>query len=449
MYYNADLLTITLKPNETALGFIDDVVYGTAGATDKGNVRRLKQMLKEAEKWRAQHGAQFEQSKYVLVHFTRNHRKSTKASLTIGGTKIDPSDEARYLGVIFDKALRFKTHLQYAVKKGTTAALALGSIGRASWGASYAHIRQLFQATVASRLDYAAIIWHRPHANGATDATLQTKKFTTVQRLAMKATLGCYRTTPTAAMEIESGLQPAWIRLQTKVLSAVTRMQSLSPNHPIWPWLERGVKNVRSSTKPTVHSSNLENLVQEFPNFMTCMIERVPPFPNGPPWAEQPTRHPVNGATQQKMTKQTQRQQIKELAKEVWDRAWNEKNPTTATHLRRIAGKAGTKVGPELYKEVKGRATSALLAQLRTGHCGLNYYLCRFKKAESAECEMCGYEKETVEHYLVECPSFWRERRELRRKVGAGQMRIAILLGEKEAVRATMEYISATGRFKK
>jgi len=62
---------------------------------------------------------------------------------------------------------------------------------------------------------------------------------------------------------------------------------------------------------------------------------------------------------------------------------------------------------------------------------------------------MRGYQKETVEHYLVECPSFWKKRCELRRRVGTGRMRIATLLGEKEAVRATMEYISATGRFKK
>src|SRR2546423_6222388 len=33
------------------------------------------------------------------------------------------------------------------------------------------------------------------------------------------------------------GLQPAWIRLQTRVLSALTQMQSLPPNHPIWTWL--------------------------------------------------------------------------------------------------------------------------------------------------------------------------------------------------------------------
>jgi len=133
----------------------------------------------------------------------------------------------------------------------------------------------------------------------------------------------------------------------------------------------------------------------------------------------------------------------------TWDKAWNEKNLTTATHLRRILGKESTKTGPELYKEVKGRATSTLPAQMRTGHCGLNYYLYRFKKVESAECEACGYEKETVEHFPVECPGFWEERCELRRKAGVGRMKIAILLGDSEAIGATMEYISKTKRFKK
>jgi len=61
----------------------------------------------------------------------------------------------------------------------------------------------------------------------------------------------------------------------------------------------------------------------------------------------------------------------------------------------------------------------------------------------------CGYEKETVEHFLTECPSFWEERRELRKKVGEGRMRIATLLGEHKAIGATMEFIMKTKRFKK
>jgi hypothetical protein len=49
----------------------------------------------------------------------------------------------------------------------------------------------------------------------------------------------------------------------------------------------------------------------------------------------------------------------------------------------------------------------------------------------------------------MECPDFGRERHELRRKVGTGQMKIAILLGDKDAISAIMEYVSTTGRLNK
>jgi hypothetical protein len=57
------------------------------------------------------------------------------------------------------------------------------------------------------------------------------REIPTTQRISMKAVLGCYRTTFTAVLEIETGLQPTWIRLQKKVLLATARMQSLSAKH--------------------------------------------------------------------------------------------------------------------------------------------------------------------------------------------------------------------------
>ena len=65
----------------------------------------------------------------------------TKASVTINGVTIKPSNEAKYLGVIFDQELRFKSHLQHVVKKGTNAAMALSSIAKSTWGAPYTYVR--------------------------------------------------------------------------------------------------------------------------------------------------------------------------------------------------------------------------------------------------------------------------------------------------------------------
>jgi hypothetical protein len=199
---------------------------------------------------------QFEPSKYVLVHYTRNRRQAIEASIAVGSTTIKPSREAKYLGVIFDQELRFKSHLQFVVKKGTDAALALASISKSEWGTQYKYARQLFNAVIAPRMDYGAVVWHRPKHDGSAASTAQVRMLTTVQRLAMKAIMGCYKTTPTAAMEIEAELQPAWIRLQTKTLLTITRMRSLPAGHPTQEWIS---KALRSRTANVKHRSNLES----------------------------------------------------------------------------------------------------------------------------------------------------------------------------------------------
>ena len=445
MYYNADLLDIGTKRNDIALGFIDDIVYGTAGTSDLANVRRLKTTLNQAEEWRRKHGAQFEQSKYVLVHFTRNYRKSTKASVQTGGITVEPSEEAKYLGVIFDKQLRFKAHLQYAVRKGTTAALGLSSIGKSTWGAPFRYIRQLFQSVVTTRLDYAAIIWHRPRPDGSAAASVQARKLTTVQRLGMKAILGCHHTTPTVAMEVESGIQPTWLRLQTKVLTAATRMQFLDNKHPIKQWLAKARKKTRNQRAKIKYLSNLENIAQQFRTILKRPNKEIKPFEQAP-WENEQARR--TGRANER-AKQEQIQQVKKLARDTWEAIWTDAKQNKLApgkHLQRIIGDNITG-GPEIYKSMKHRQSATTLVRLRTGHCGLNQYLARFKKIDSPRCTYCGYETETVEHFLLECPNHWRARDTMRKRVGARQMELRSLLGDRKLVSVTLEFVEASGRF--
>src|SRR5437762_1217368 len=70
------------------------------------------------------HEAHLEISKYVLIHFIRNHRRATSASIIMKNVIIDSVNEVKYLDVIFDQKLQFKAHLQYIVKKDISAALA-------------------------------------------------------------------------------------------------------------------------------------------------------------------------------------------------------------------------------------------------------------------------------------------------------------------------------------
>ena len=446
LYYNADALDVaeSKEKDKLAMGFVDDIVYGVSGSTDEENVEELGGILEKAEKWRKRHGVQFETSKYVLVHFTRNYRASTTAAITVGETVIKPSAEAKYLGVIFDNKLRYKCHIQHAVKKGTRAALALAGIANCKWGTPHNLVRRLFQSVIAPRMDYGAIIWHRPLANGSTAQSMQMKKFTTVQRIAMKTILGCFRTTATMAMTIESDLVPAWIRLQTKIQTSLTRMQALNSNHPIHEFIDEGL---RTRTAAVKHRTNIENILQQFEITTVGRLKLIAPFTR-PPW--RPTDPDLNQyeATENDKQnayreKQARIKQIKQAAQAQWN---DLKLNAPPSQLKRILRRNGNESGLVLYNKLS-RNTSGKIIQLRTGHCGLNSYLHRFGIAESPACE-CGTGQETVEHFLLECPRYRNQRTEMRRKAGTGNMRVDVLLGSSKAIlEFTEKYINDTERF--
>jgi len=123
----------------------------------------------------------------VLMHFTRNSHRKTTAALDIAGIPINPADHARYLGVIFNKQLRFKKHIQYIAKRGTKFSYTVARISNSVWGATYQQTCMLFTSVVAPRMDHAAIIWHRTTAHGNAHRPAQLAKLEGAQRIAMGA----------------------------------------------------------------------------------------------------------------------------------------------------------------------------------------------------------------------------------------------------------------------
>jgi hypothetical protein len=135
---------------------------------------------------------------------------------------------------------------------------------------------------------------------------------------------------------------------------------------------------------------------------------------------------------------------IKTAAKKQWQTIWNT-NTKTAIALQRIMKGRQAKTGPALYNEIAGRRGAAIIAQLRTGDCGLNRYLHRFSLRNSSYCRY-GYGKETVEHYLLECREYRDQRGKLRREVWREKMWMEVLLGDPKIIKHTLEDIKETNR---
>jgi hypothetical protein len=75
------------------------------------------------------------------------------------GQVIQASRTAKLLGVIFDDELRWKDHVQQAVKAATITALGMGGLRHLR----PAQMKQMYQACVVPKLDYASTVWHNPN----------------------------------------------------------------------------------------------------------------------------------------------------------------------------------------------------------------------------------------------------------------------------------------------
>jgi len=62
-------------------------------------------------------------------------------------------------------------------------------------------------------------------------------------------------------------------------------------------------------------------------------------------------------------------------------------------------------------------------------------------------CE-CDAERETIEHYLLNCELYDEKRNALKRNVNIQAMTISTLLGDDKIVKKIVEYIEKTERFK-
>ena len=96
-------------------------------------------------------------------------------------------------------------------------------------------------------------------------------------------------------------------------------------------------------------------------------------------------------------------------------------------HIRQIDKAAPGKHTRKLYDNLKAE-DAAILAQLRTGKCRLNQYLADIKIVDSPNCTACGT-PETVEHFLLNCKKWQKQRHALAQKAGRYAANVAPLLG--------------------
>jgi ribonuclease HI len=95
------------------------------------------------------------------------------------------------------------------------------------------------------------------------------------------------------------------------------------------------------------------------------------------------------------------------------------------------------------------RRSASLVTQLLLEHIPLNDYLKRIKKVDKANCPACGSSRETVKHFLLECPGYAYERWVLEKRLRKRHKTLTLenLLGDAESTVPLVNFINASLRF--
>ena len=283
IFFNAALMEEKANGRRGNMGFVDDYTrWAISDSIDRNMSVLNDKVVPRALQWAKDSGATFEGDKTILMHFTRNRRKSSQPSqpLKVGPHEVTATKQERILGVIFDAELRFKNHMTKVKDRGWKNAGQLHRLHHIGPKAA----RQLFHATIASRTDYAAPVWYSQHL-GSKHTNIVGNVLLLIQKLGAQAIVKCFKTASMEAASAEAALQAPHVRLQLKIARFWVKVHTLPDDNPIKVHL-RKLRTEGQGPKGSFRSP----LQHMFTHLLgpEMNMEIIPAWTN-PPWECRPT----------------------------------------------------------------------------------------------------------------------------------------------------------------
>jgi len=261
-------------------GYADDIALVAISTDFQSNCDQLQTNLREALSWGNSEGITFDPAKSELLHFTRGREgdNGPLPGVNAGTYSIsEKSGPLRWLGVVFDRKLTFKQHVQTLSSKALGVGNALKSLGKTTRGVPPHLLQQAVKACVLKKGYYGAETWWPGRFRHASSSRISNRIGSHIQLLekvvysGARAVLPVYRTTPIAALLKESQILPPEIQLDQISRTYAARTARLDPYHPI---RKRADKVVRTG-KPT---SRFARWVLSLPRAETVNPIAIPPW---------------------------------------------------------------------------------------------------------------------------------------------------------------------------
>ena len=121
-YYNADILEIPNRPQESAEAYVDNAILTATAKTFEEAHEILEEMMTRAGgmvEWSKSHNSSIEYSKLALIDFAHPGVKKTHPPLVLPSIMIEPTQSAKYLSIILDQNLKWTQQMASIRGKGS------------------------------------------------------------------------------------------------------------------------------------------------------------------------------------------------------------------------------------------------------------------------------------------------------------------------------------------
>ena len=275
------------------VGYADDGRLTARSPCLRSNAIALTLELEAVFDWCTENAVALDLQKSGLLHFCRKRTDENPAVRLPqpSGGDLQPTPitgSLRWLGVLFDRKLSFKPHVERRAGKALKAAQALRLLSGCARGAPPPLMRTAVTACVIPAALFAAEAWWPPPNSPTRRAKGLATKVDLIIRAALRAVLPVYRTTPIHMLHHAAGIPPAELLLDHASRRAAIRLTRLDPAHPL-----RRAARARQATR-VKRLADLPPFEPERVNPLTPAAPALPPPgdynpPAGAPKQEQAT----------------------------------------------------------------------------------------------------------------------------------------------------------------
>ncbi|KAI0993264.1 hypothetical protein K3495_g14920, partial [Podosphaera aphanis] len=218
--------------------YADDIGILGFGRTISESAAVAQKEIDSLSKWAQENAVLFDSEKSEVIQFP-GRKKEDFVEVEVNGVMLKPTEQIRWLGVYLDPQLSFKHHVSTWCGKALKLAQHMRRLNTVKRGASPKSLITAVESCVIPVATYGTEVWWpgltRPAATGTIrpPTSFHCELIDKVLRMALRAALPVWRTTPNVVLHREGGIPPARILLEGYRLRFAARLHSLDDNHPL------------------------------------------------------------------------------------------------------------------------------------------------------------------------------------------------------------------------